>query len=90
MELKSNEALKQAIIAGLGYSIMPLIGIKNELKTGDLQVIPVKNLPMTTNWNLIWLSSKNLSSIAKHYLDFIDENKDDIIKAHFDWFDSYH
>ena len=39
LELTSNEALKQAIIAGLGYSIMPLIGIKNELKNGDLKII---------------------------------------------------
>jgi DNA-binding transcriptional LysR family regulator len=31
MELTSNEAVKQALLAGLGYSIMPLIGIKNEL-----------------------------------------------------------
>jgi len=29
MELTSNEAVKQAVIAGLGFSIMPLIGIKN-------------------------------------------------------------
>jgi len=89
MELKSNEAIKQAILAGLGYSIMPLIGIKNELKNGDLQIISVKNLPMTTNWNLIWLRSKNLSLIAKHFIDHINENKDDIIKTHFVWFDSY-
>ncbi|WP_299125563.1 LysR family transcriptional regulator [uncultured Winogradskyella sp.] len=90
MELKSNEALKQAVVAGLGYSIMPLIGIKNELKNGDLQVIPVKKLPMTTNWNLIWLKSKNLSSIAKSFIENINENKDDIIKKHFDWFENYH
>lgn len=89
MELKSNEALKQAVIAGLGYSIMPLIGIKNELKNGDLQVIPVKKLPMTTNWNLIWLKSKNLSSIAKSFIENINENKDDIMKINFKWFDDY-
>jgi DNA-binding transcriptional LysR family regulator len=89
MELKSNEALKQAIIAGLGYSIMPLIGIKNELKNGDLQVIPVEKLPMITNWNLIWLSSKNLSSIAKKFIEYINENKEEITKKHFDWFDRY-
>jgi len=89
MELKSNEALKQAIVAGLGYSIMPLIGIKNELKNGDLQVIPVKKLPMTTNWNLIWLKSKNLSTIAKSFIENINEHKDDIIETHFDWFNSY-
>ena len=89
MELKSNEALKQAIVAGLGYSIMPLIGIKNELKNGDLQVIPIKKLPITTNWNLIWLKSKNLSSIAKSFIENINENKDDIMKNHFNWFDEY-
>ena len=89
MELKSNEALKQAIIAGLGYSIMPLIGIKNELKNGDLQIIPVKNLPMKTDWNLIWLKSKNLSSIAKSFINNINKNKEDIMKIHFNWFDEY-
>jgi DNA-binding transcriptional LysR family regulator len=30
IKLTSNEAVKQAVIAGLGYSILPLIGIKNE------------------------------------------------------------
>ncbi|MEQ9591206.1 MAG: LysR family transcriptional regulator, partial [Cyclobacteriaceae bacterium] len=34
MELTSNEAVKQAVLAGLGCSIMPLIGIKTELMQG--------------------------------------------------------
>ncbi|CAL2088634.1 LysR family transcriptional regulator [Tenacibaculum sp. 190524A05c] len=89
MELKSNEALKQAVIAGLGYSIMPLIGIKNELNNGDLQVIPVKKLPIITNWNLIWLSSKNLSNVAKELITYINENKTDIMNEHFNWFEKY-
>jgi DNA-binding transcriptional LysR family regulator len=29
-----NEAVKQAVLAGLGCSIMPLIGVKNELNNG--------------------------------------------------------
>jgi DNA-binding transcriptional LysR family regulator len=89
MELTSNEALKQAVIAGLGYSIMPLIGIKNELKNGDLQIIPFKGLPITTNWNLVWQKSKNLSPVALAYLDFINSEKDRIIKDNFDWYDDY-
>jgi DNA-binding transcriptional LysR family regulator len=35
MELTSNEAVKQSLLAGLGYSIMPLIGIKNERVTAN-------------------------------------------------------
>ncbi len=40
MELTSNEAVKQAVIAGLGNSVMPLISIQNELLNGDLKIIP--------------------------------------------------
>ena len=44
IELTSNEAVKQAIIAGLGYSIMPLIGIRNEVENGILKIIPIKEI----------------------------------------------
>ncbi|MEF3079218.1 LysR family transcriptional regulator [Winogradskyella poriferorum] len=89
MKLTSNEALKQAVIAGLGYSIMPLIGIKNELKNGDLKIIPFKGLPIVTNWNLVWQKSKNLSPVAQAYLEFINNEKDRIIKENFDWYKAY-
>jgi len=87
--LTSNEAVKQAVIADLGCSIMPLIGIKNELKDKELQIIPVKGLPINTTWNLIWLKSKKLSPGALAYLDFISSEKDRIIKEKFDWFIDY-
>lgn len=89
MELTSNEALKQAVISGLGFSIMPIIGIKNALVNHDLQIIPVKGLPITTNWNLIWLSSKNMSRIAKRLIEHINENKDEVINKHFNWLNDY-
>ena len=89
MELTSNEALKQAVIAGLGLSIMPLIGIKNELKNGDLQIIPFEGLPIVTNWNLVWQKSKKLSPTAMAYLDFIRTEKDRIIQENYDWYKAY-
>ncbi len=89
MELTSNEAVKQAVIAGLGYSIMPLIGIKNELNNGQLQIIPVKGFPITSVWNLIWLSNKKLSPVASAFLDYIKKEKENIIKDKFDWFEVY-
>jgi DNA-binding transcriptional LysR family regulator len=89
IELTSNEAVKQAVIADLGCSIMPLIGIKNQLKSKELQVIPVKGLPINTTWNLIWLTSKKLSPAASAYLNFITSEKERIIKERFDWFIDY-
>ena len=89
MELKSNEAVKQAIIAGLGISIMPIIGIKNELHQGDLQILDIEDLPIETNWNLIWLKSKNLSSVAKAFKKHIENNKEKVISEHFNWSYNY-
>jgi len=89
IELTSNEAVKQAVIAGLGYSIMPLIGIKNDLKNKDLQIIPVKGLPISTTWNLIWLKAKKLSPAANAFLEHLGQEKKRIIKERFDWFESY-
>jgi DNA-binding transcriptional LysR family regulator len=89
IELTSNEALKQAIVAGLGYSIMPLIGIKNELKNGDLEIINMKGLPIVTHWNLVWLKTKKLSPVAEAYLEFVRAEKERIIGEKFAWFEGY-
>lgn len=89
LELTSNEAIKQAIIAGLGYSIMPLIGVKNELETGDVKIIPAKALPIITNWNLIWLKSKRLSPTAEAYIEYLKSSSQSVIDSSFDWFERY-
>ena len=81
MELTSNEALKQAVIAGLGYSIMPIIGIRNELKNGDLQIIPVQGFPIESKWHLIWLKNKKFSPVAAEYLKFLKKEKQRIVKT---------
>ncbi len=83
MELATNEAVKQAVIAGLGYSIMPIIGIKEELMNKHLQIIPVKNFPINSHWHLIWLKGKKLSPIAEAYLQFIKKEKTHIIEKFF-------
>ncbi len=89
MQLTSNEAVKQAVIAGLGYSIMPIIGLKNELNIGSLQILPVKGLPISTTWNLIWLKSKKFSPIAEAYLEYVRAEKDTIIREKFQWYEGY-
>jgi DNA-binding transcriptional LysR family regulator len=89
MELTSNEAVKQAVIAGLGCSIIPLIGIKNELQNGELQIIPVKGFPIKTVWNLIWLKGKNHSPVALTFLNYVKKEKQNIISDKFDWFEKY-
>jgi LysR family transcriptional regulator, low CO2-responsive transcriptional regulator len=74
------------VVAGLGNSIMPLIGIMNEILSGDLCIEQAKDLPITTKWRLIWLKGKRLSPVAQAYLDYVRANKERILKEHFDWY----
>jgi DNA-binding transcriptional LysR family regulator len=89
MELTSNEAVKQALIAGLGYSIMPLIGIKNELFNKQLQIIPAKGLPIKTTWSLIWLKGKKHSPVSQAFLNYLKENKSQIVQEKFSWYEQF-
>ncbi|ERM81248.1 LysR family transcriptional regulator [Rhodonellum psychrophilum GCM71 = DSM 17998] len=89
MELTSNEAVKQALMAGLGYSIMPLIGIKNELHNHELQIIPIKGLPIVTTWSLIWLKGKKHSPVSASFLDYLRREKTQIVQDKFSWYEQY-
>lgn len=89
LELTSNEAVKQAILAGLGYSIMPLIGIRNEIQNNELQIIPVKGLPIKTTWSLIWLKGKKHSPVSASLMEYLKKEKNNIINEKFDWYEKY-
>jgi DNA-binding transcriptional LysR family regulator len=89
MELTSNEAVKQSLLAGLGYSIMPLIGIKNELHNKELQIISVDGLPIKTTWNLIWLKGKKHSPVSLSFLNHLKKEKLQIVKDKFSWYEQY-
>lgn len=89
MELTSNEAVKQALLAGLGYSIMPLIGIKNELQNNELKIIPIKSLPIITTWSLIWLKGKKHSPLSKSFLEYLKKEKLKIVNDKFSWYEQY-
>lgn len=89
IELESNEAVKQAVLANIGISILPIIGLKNEIKSQQLEIIPQKNLPITTQWRIVWRKDKNLSPVAKAFLNYIKLNKEMIIQKYFKWYDAY-
>jgi DNA-binding transcriptional LysR family regulator len=89
IELTSNEAVKQAVMAGLGCSIMPLIGIKNELFNKELKIIKMKGLPIQTTWSLIWQKNKKHTPVSLAFLDYLSKKKEDIVYKHFNWYEKY-
>lgn len=90
LELTSNEAVKQAVIAGLGLSIMPLIGLRKELETGELKIIPINGFPIHSTWRLVWRTEKKLSSAALAYMSYIKMHNAHIRIKHFGWHNHTH
>lgn len=79
MELGSNEAIKHAIDAGLGISVLSrhalaLVGIE-----GRLAVLDVDGFPLQWQWHVGHGKGKQLSIIAKTFLHFIKTESDNIM-----------
>lgn len=89
MELVSNEAVKQAVNAGLGYSIMPLIGLHSSLINKSIKIVPLKGLPLVTEWNLIYSNDKRLTPAQEALVDFIKRSKEETVLKYFGWFRKY-
>lgn len=89
IELTSNEAVKQAVVAGLGLSIMPLIGLKSELKNHEVKIIPTTGLPITTSWYIVWLKNKQHSPVSEAFKTYIRKNKESIASKQFGWVNEY-
>ncbi|GIV38018.1 MAG: hypothetical protein KatS3mg032_2397 [Cyclobacteriaceae bacterium] len=68
---------------------MPLIGLRNELLNKQLQIIPVKGLPVKTTWQLIWLKGKKHSPVARAFLSYLNKEKNHIINKTFSWFENF-
>ena len=81
--LTSNEAVKQSVMAGLGISLMPLIGMRTELDLQKLIQIDHPHLPLTSTWRLVWRSNKVLSPAALAFREHLRLNKQKVIEEHF-------
>ena len=75
MEMTSNEALKQAVQAGLGLGIASRHTVELELETGRLAEIDVKGFPIMRKWYLVQRPGKRLSPVATLFEAFVLKHK---------------
>ena len=73
MELGSNETIKQAVMAGLGLSMLSWHTLALERATGKLAVLDVAGLPLERHWYAVHLQEKELSVVAANFLAFLQE-----------------
>jgi LysR family transcriptional regulator, low CO2-responsive transcriptional regulator len=70
MELGSNEAIKHAIVGGLGLSVLSLHTLTLEGADGPVAILDVEGFPILRQWYIVHPKSKELSLVAKAFLDF--------------------
>jgi LysR family transcriptional regulator, low CO2-responsive transcriptional regulator len=71
MEMNSNEAIKQAVQAGLGLGIVSRHTIELELETQRLAVLEVESFPIVRHWYIVHRRGKRLSKVASAFRDFV-------------------
>ena len=81
MEMETNEAIKQAVQAGMGLGILSLHSIELELETGRLAMLNVEHFPLLRHWFVAHRSNKRLSSAALAFKDFLLVEAKKIIAA---------
>ena len=74
LELGGNEAIKQAVAAGLGLAIVSRHALNATLSTETVSVLDVRGFPIHSNWYVLWRHPKRLSPIASEFLAHIMES----------------
>lgn len=70
MELGSNEAIKHAIVGGLGLSVQSLHTLTLEGPDGPVAILDVEGFPIMRQWFLVYPRGKELSLVAQAFLDY--------------------
>jgi LysR family transcriptional regulator, low CO2-responsive transcriptional regulator len=71
MELGSNEAIKQAIIGGLGISVLSRHTMVLDAATGLLTTLDVEHFPIKRKWYTVYPTGKQPSIVAQAFLDYL-------------------
>ncbi len=71
MEMSSNEAIKQSVMAGMGLGLVSAHTLELELEAGRLVVLNVTGFPIMRHWYLVHRKGKRLSPVARVFHDYV-------------------
>ena len=70
MELSDDEAIREAILAGLGISIMSRFTLGLEPEPARLICLDVEGFPLENHWHFAYPVGKQLSPTARAFMEF--------------------
>lgn len=79
MELGSGEAIKQAVMSGIGIGILSTFSLKLELETKRLVLLDVEGLPVKRNWYAVHRRGKHLTPAALRFIEFLQSADETVL-----------
>ncbi len=76
IEINSNEAIIEAVQAGLGIGFVSKHTVGLELKNKIIQQLNVEKFPITRHWYIVHHKNNKLSPIAQRFKEFIVQNSE--------------
>lgn len=83
MQMSSNEAIKQAVMAGMGVALLSLHTVGLELEHRLIAAPDTEGLPVMRRWHVVNTSAKTLSPAAEAFRYFILERGEAFLARHF-------
>ena len=83
-ELGTNEAVKQAVMAGMGVSLMSVAGFAPEKRLGLIASTPVHG-DWETAWQLVRRKGKPLTQLRERFESHLASKREAIVTEHFPW-----
>ncbi len=74
IEIGSNDAVKHAVIAGLGVAVLPRLSILSELELGRLKVLSIEGFPLRRSFCVVHPQAKHPTPAMQAFLDYIQQN----------------
>jgi LysR family transcriptional regulator, low CO2-responsive transcriptional regulator len=79
LKLGSSEAIKQAVMAGLGVSVLSIHNIRLELEKQLINILSVQGFPLHRHWFAAYPSTKSLSLLARSFIEFLVDESEKIL-----------
>jgi len=74
MELGSNDAVKHAVMAGLGVAVLPRLSLLPELGVGCLKTLEVPGFPLRRSWCVVYPQGKHLTPAMRAFIGYVQQN----------------
>jgi DNA-binding transcriptional LysR family regulator len=71
MELGSNEAIKEAILSGIGVAVLARYAVGFDSQSEELAVLDVEGFPIERYWHFVYPAAKHLSPAARAFIEMV-------------------